>query len=279
MVNNTLLNHGKLGMGTWRLGDYAASRQEEIAALRYGLEHGVSIIDTAEMYGNGRSENLVGEAIQPFARDSIYLISKVLPSNANRRYLESSLDASLSQLQTDYLDMYLYHGRGATPLAETVELMENMVQKGKIKAWGVSNFDLEDMQELHEAGGIHCETNEVLYHLGSRGIEFALKPWQDANAISTVAYCPLAQAGDLQDDLLRHPTVRQVAAELNISVYQVLLCFTLAQSNMVSIPRTGKTAHMKELVDCLDICLSPEQYTVLDEAYPAPQWRVPLDIQ
>lgn len=279
MAKSTLLNHGKLGMGTWYLGDRAATRQEEIAALRYGLEHGVSIIDTAEMYGNGRSENLVGEAIQPFARDSIYLISKVLPSNANRRNLERSLDASLRQLQTDYLDMYLYHWRGATPLAETVEMMENMVQKGKIKAWGVSNFDLEDMQELHEAGGTNCETNEVLYHLGSRGIEFALKPWQDDHAISTIAYCPLAQAGDLQDDLLHYPAVRQVAAELNISVYQVLLCFTLARQNMVSIPRTSKTAHMKELVDCLAIRLSPEQYAALDEAYPAPQWRVPLDIQ
>lgn len=279
MSKNTLSNHGKLGMGTWHLGDRAATRQEEIAALRYGLEHGVSIIDTAEMYGSGRSENLVGQAVRPFARDSIYLISKVLPGNADRRNLERSLDASLRQLQTDYLDMYLYHWRGATPLAETVEMMENMVQKGKIKAWGVSNFDLEDMQELYEAGGTNCETNQVLYHLGSRGIEFALKPWQDIRAVSTIAYCPLAQAGELQDGLLQHPAVRQVAAELGISVYQVLLCFTLAQGNMVSIPRTGKTAHMKELVGCLDIHLTPEQYAALDEAYPAPQWRVPLDIQ
>ncbi len=276
---NMLPNHSKLGMGTWYLGDRAATRQEEIAALRYGLEHGVPIIDTAEMYGNGCSENLVGEAIKPFTRNSIYLISKVLPGNANRRNLERSLDASLRQLQTDYLDMYLYHWRGATPLAETAGLMENMVQKGKIKVWGVSNFDLEDMQELYDAGGTNCEANEVLYYLGSCGIEFVLKPWQDANAISTIAYCPLAQAGDLQGGLLHNPVVGKVAGELNIIAYQVLLCFTLAQENMVSIPRTGKTAHMKELVDCLDIHLSPEQYAALDEAYPAPQWRVPLDIQ
>lgn len=279
MTKNTLPSHGKLGMGTWHLGDRATTRREEIAALRYGLEHGVSIIDTAEMYGNGRSENLVGEAVRPFARDSLCLISKVLPGNAGRRNLERSLDASLRRLQTDYLDMYLYHWRGATPLAETVAVMEDMVRKGKIKAWGVSNFDLEDMQQLLEAGGTNCATNQVLYHLGSRGIEFALKPWQDAHAIGTMAYCPLAQAGALQDGLLRHPAVRQVGEELGISVYQVLLCFAIAQENTVSIPRTGQTAHMKELVACLDIRLSPEQYAALDEAYPAPQRRVPLDIQ
>ncbi|PSJ81476.1 aldo/keto reductase [Neisseria iguanae] len=255
---------------------FDASRRNCRIALWLGT--GVSIIDTAEMCGNGRSENLVGEAIQPFICDSIYLISKVLPGNANSHNLECSLDVSLYRLQTGYLDMYLYHWRGATSLPETVELMEKMVQKGKIKAWGVSNFDFEDMHELHDGGGTNCETNEVLYYLESRGIEFVLEPWQDANSISTIAYCPLAQAGELQDDLLHHPEMRQIADELNISVYQVLLCFTLAQQNMVSIPRTGKTAHMKELADCLDIRLPAGQYAALDEAFPALQRHVPLDI-
>ena len=280
MAPHALLQHGKLGMGTWHLGDSSAQRAEEIAALRYGIEHGISIIDTAEMYGSGRSESLVGEAVVPYERESLYIISKVLPQNANRRHLERSLDASLKALQTDYLDLYLYHWRGGTPLAETVEMLENMVAKGKIKAWGVSNFDLEDMQELFEApGGRNCQANQVLYHLGSRGIEVALKPWQDQQQIPTIAYCPLAQAGALQRGLIQHPAVQQTAAELGISVYQVLLCFTLAQSNMVSIPRTGKTAHMKEIADCLTIRLSGEQLAVLNQAFPAPKRRVPLDIE
>ena len=167
-----ILRHGRLGMGTWCLGDRPETRSEEIAALRYGLEQGITIIDTAELYGGGRSERLVGEAVKPFAREEIYLVSKVLPANAGRRRLEQSLDASLKALQTDYLDMYLYHWRGSTPLQETVDALEAAAAKGKIKSWGVSNFDLEDMQELLEDtdGGGRCRTNQVLYHLGSRGI-------------------------------------------------------------------------------------------------------------
>ncbi|UOO80840.1 aldo/keto reductase [Uruburuella testudinis] len=280
MATQTLLQHGKLGMGTWKLGDSSATRTEEIAALRYGIERGIAIIDTAEMYGSGRSENLVGEAVAPYPREHLYIISKVLPQNANRRYLEQSLDASLKALQTDYLDMYLYHWRGGTPLAETIDTFEKMAEKGKIKAWGVSNFDLEDMQELlAEANGSHCRANQVLYHLGSRGIEVALKPWQDQRHIPTIAYCPLAQAGALQRGLTNHPAVQQIAAELNISVYQVLLCFTLSQSNMVSIPRTGKPAHMKEIADCLAISLSAEQFGALNQAFPVPDGRVPLDVE
>ncbi|MDO5638765.1 MAG: aldo/keto reductase [Neisseria sp.] len=280
MTAHSLLQHGKLGMGTWHLGDSSATRAEEIAALRHGIEHGITIIDTAEMYGSGRSEKLVGEAIAPYARENLYVISKVLPQNANRRRLEQSLDASLKALQTDYLDLYLYHWRGGTPLAETIEMLENMVAKGKIKAWGVSNFDLEDMQELlAEENGSHCAANQVLYHLGSRGIEVALKPWQDQRQIPTIAYCPLAQAGALQRGLTNHPAVRQTAAELGISVYQVLLCFTLAQSHMVSIPRSGKVAHMREIADCLNIRLSAEQLDTLNQAFPAPARRVPLDIE
>lgn len=277
---SNILNHGHLGMGTWFLGDKHETRAEEIAALRYGLEHGIQIIDTAEMYGNGRSENLVGEAMMPFARDSIFLVSKVLPSHANRRYLETSLDNSLKALQTDYLDLYLYHWRGNTPLHETIDMLENMVQKGKIKAWGVSNFDVEDIEDLlAEKNGHHCQVNQVLYHLGSRGIEVALKPLQNQHHIATMAYCPLAQAGSLQRGLLTHPAVKQTAEELGISVYQVLLCFVLAQENTVAIPRTGKLAHMQEIVACQDISLDKQQLERLNQAFPVPKRRVPLDIQ
>ena len=279
MADN-ILQHGRLGMGTWCLGDRPEARSEEIAALRYGLEHGITIIDTAELYGSGRSERLVGEAVKPFAREDVYLVSKVLPANAGRRRLEQSLDASLKALQTDYLDMYLYHWRGGTPLQETVDALEAVEAKGKIKAWGVSNFDLEDMQELLDVtGGDKCRTNQVLYHLGSRGIEVVLKPYLDARGITTMAYCPLAQAGGLRRGLIDSTAVRQVAEEQGISGCQVLLCFALAQPNMVSIPRTGKLAHMKELAACRDITLSEAQFALLNRAFPAPAQRVPLDVE
>lgn len=280
MDKKNVLDFGPLGVGTWYLGDNQETRSEEIAAIQYALDHDVRVIDTAEMYGNGRSENLVGEAIAPYTREELYLISKVLPNNANRKNLETSLDRSLKALGTDYLDLYLYHWRGAIPLQETVTELERMKEKGKINAWGVSNFDLEDMEELANCeGGHHCMTNEVLYHLGSRGIEVALKPYLDSKEMTTIAYCPLAQAGSLKSELLNHPDVKAIASELEISVYQVLLCFTLAQFNMLSIPRTSKVAHMKELVDCLDITLSVEQLQRLNHAFPVPDHRVPLDIE
>lgn len=279
-MGQTILDFENLGIGTWYLGDHVQTRKEELAAIRYGIEHNMRIIDTAEMYGNGRSENLVGEAIQPYDRESLYIISKVLPQNANKKRLEASLDQSLKQLKTDYLDSYLYHWRGMTPLEETVEVLDKMVDKGKIKSWGVSNFDVEDMEELLALGSQHrCYVNEVLYHLGSRGIEYALKPFQDQHDIVTIAYCPLAQQGRLKQQLITNEVVQRIAAERGISVYQVLLCFTLHQDNMVSIPRTSKVTHMKELVACRSIRLTDEEYRLLDTVFPAPTRRVPLDIQ
>lgn len=282
MKKITLKNGDKLtalGMGTWFMGDNERYRQEEIAALRYGIEHGVNLIDTAEMYGNGRSEQLVGEAISPYARESVYLLSKVLPNNANKRNMERSCDASLKALNTDYLDMYLYHWRGSTPLAETVEALEQLKSKGKIKAWGVSNFDLEDMEELLALpNGEQCQVNEVLFHLGSRGIEYVLKPYQDKHAIPTIAYCPLAQAGALQRNLIENPVVNAVADELNCTPYQVLLAFALAQPNMIAIPKAGRLQHMKENIACLDFKLSQEQIFRLNKAYPSPTARLHLDI-
>lgn len=268
-----------LGMGTWFIGDHIEQRKNEIDALRYGIEHGVNLIDTAEMYGNGRSEQLVGEAISPYQRKEIYLISKVLPNNANKRNMERSCDNSLKALNTDYLDMYLYHWRGNTPLEETVEALENLKNKGKIRAWGVSNFDLEDMEELlNLPDGKHCQVNEVLFHLGSRGIEYALKPYQDKHFIPTVAYCPLAQAAALQRSLIRNPVVNAVAKELDCTPYQVLLAFVLTQPNMIVIPKAGQLQHMQENIDCLLMTLSNEQLTRLNKAFPPPIQRQYLDI-
>lgn len=282
MKKITLKNGDKitaLGMGTWFIGDDYQHRKEEISALRYGIEQGINLIDTAEMYGNGRSEQLIGEAISPYARESIYLLSKVLPNNANKRNMERACDNSLKALKTDYLDMYLYHWRGATPLSETVECLEMLKQKGKIRAWGVSNFDLEDMQELLALpNGKQCQVNEVLFHLGSRGIEYVLKPYQDKYSIPTVAYCPLAQAGSLQRHLLDNPTVNTVAKELNCTPYQVLLLFVLSQSNMIAIPKAGQLQHMQDNLACLTMQLSQDQLARLNHAFPTPNRRVYLDI-
>lgn len=279
-MQNTLLLQPTLGIGTWFLGENPDSEKEELAALQYALDKGVTIIDTAEMYGHGLAERLVGKAIKPFEREKLYLISKVLPTNANKKRMETSIDASLKALQTDYLDLYLYHWRGSTPLAETVAELERLKAKGKIRSWGVSNFDLEDMQELLALpDGKNCQANEVLYHLGSRGIEYCLKPFQDQHSIPTIAYCPLAQAGTLQRKLLDNKELAELADELNINIYQLLLVFTLAQPNMISIPRTGQLKHMKELIACRDIHLSAEQLDRLNRLFPAPDHRVPLDIE
>ncbi|TCP97725.1 diketogulonate reductase-like aldo/keto reductase [Cricetibacter osteomyelitidis] len=282
-MNKITLKNGEkltaLGMGTWFMGERAELRQSDITALRYGIENGVNIIDTAEMYGNGRSERLVGEAIAPYTRESLYIISKVLPNNANKRNMEKSCDQSLKALNTDYLDMYLYHWRGTTPLAETVETLEILKTKGKIRAWGVSNFDLEDMQELLALPqGNQCQTNEVLFHLGSRGIEYVLKPYQDKHSIPTIAYCPLAQAGQLQRGLITHPAVNTIAQELSCTPYQVLLLFVLAQPNMIAIPKAGQLQHVKDNIACLQMSLNIEQLQRLNQIFPIPKVREMLDV-
>ncbi|MGJ9462093.1 aldo/keto reductase [Actinotignum sp. GS-2025g] len=283
MRNITLANGDTvpaLGLGTWFLGDNPASRQEEIAALRCGIEGGARLIDTAEMYGSGRSEELVGEAITPFPRESLYLITKVLPSNASRHRMEAALDASLKRLGTDYVDMYLYHWRGGTPLAETVAELERLRATGKIRSWGVSNFDVEDMQDLAAVpGGANCQANEVLYHLGSRGIEVELRGLMERRGVALIAYCPLAQAGTLRNGLVTNPALTEVARELGISPFQVLLAWVLAQGDAIAIPRTGKLTHMRENLEAARLELSADQLARLDAAFPAPRFRVPLDVE
>lgn len=270
----------QLGIGTWFLGDSLETRDEEIAAIRYGIEAGATLIDTAEMYGSGRSEDLVGEAIKPYDRESLYIVTKVLPSNASRARMEHSLDASLYRLGTDYVDMYLYHWRGSVPLRETVEELERLREKGKIRSWGVSNFDVEDLQDLMSVNeGSNCQTNEVLYHLGSRGIEVELLEQMRRLSIVLIAYCPLAQAGSLRGGLVSNETVKAVAAEHDITSYQVLLAWVLAQEGTIAIPRTGKLDHMKDNVAAAEVSLSADQLARLEADFPAPCLRVPLDIQ
>ncbi len=282
-IRNLQLRDGSdfpcLGMGTWYIGEIPENRAAEIDALHAGLDEGVTLIDTAEMYGSGRSEALIGEAIRGISRDSLYLVSKVLPSNAGGSKLEKSLDASLKRLGTDHLDMYLYHWRGSFALEETVDKMEAMVKKGKILRWGVSNFDTDDMEELLSVPkGENCCVNQVLYHLGSRGIEFDLLPFLKEHRIPVMAYCPLAQGGGLRDELLSNPVLKEVANKYGVSVMQLLLMFVLQNDNVSAIPRSGKAAHVKQNVEAARMKLLKEDFDRISDAFPAPDHKTSLDV-
>lgn len=271
---------GNLGIGTWYMGDSQKDREEEIASIRYAIDNGVTTIDTAEMYGNGRSELLVGEAIKGYDREKLFLISKVLPSNAGRGRIFQACEKTLKRLGTDYLDLYLLHWRGMIPFEETIECMEELKRKGKIRRWGVSNMDIDDMEEILDIlDGENCCVNQVLYHLGSRGIEYSLKPFTDRNNIATIAYCPLAQGGRLRGQLLQSEAVKKVADKHKITPMQVLLCFVLSQNNMLAIPKASKLEHMKQNIECLKIKLDKEDFGMLNKAFPAPIRKVPLDIE
>ncbi len=269
----------RIGQGTWYLGEKPARRAAEIEALRTGIEAGLTLIDTAEMYGGGLSEELVGQAIATYDREKLFLVSKVFPHNAGRRHIFAACENSLRRMDTDYLDMYLLHWRGSIPLAETVECMEELVAQGKIRRWGVSNLDLEDMQELwHVPGGDCCQTDQVLYHLGSRGIETVLLPWLQDHNVSMMAYCPLAQGGSLRSSLLRSMAVRDIADKYNCTLFQVLLAFVLSTEGTLPIPRTGSAAHTLENAAAAQIKLTAEDLAALNAAFPAPKRREWLDI-
>lgn len=270
-----------LGQGTWRMGNDPHNKQAEVDALRAGIENGLTLIDTAEMYGEGKSEELVGEAIKPYKREDIFLVSKVAPMNAGEQNLQKSCDDSLRRLGVDELDLYLLHWRGNVPLQETVDIMEELKWKGKIKGWGVSNFDLEDVQELLSLrNGEQCQTNQVLYHLASRGIEFVLKDYLDENNIPVMAYCPIiGQEPDLKEQVYTSPSVNRIATKHDISIIQLLLAFVMQQENTIAIPKAGSKEHVLENSEVLSVELDDEDILLLNEAFPAPKYRVPLRIQ
>lgn len=269
----------KLGLGSWNLAMNLSKREDEIEAIRRGISEGINLIDTAEMYGNGASESLIAEAIKGINRNELYLVSKVLPENAGGNRLETSLDASLKRLNTDYLDLYLYHWRGDYPLEETVDKLEEMVKKGKILRWGVSNFDIDDMKELLAIpAGKNCMVNQVLYHLGSRGIEYELLPFLKKERIPVMAYCPLAQAGSLKDKLVDNPVLKEVASAYGITVIQLLLAFVMRMENVSAIPKAGKISHVIANARVRDIYLSDEDYKRICDEFPAPTSKVRLDV-
>lgn len=268
-----------IGLGTWHMGDSAATRSTEIKAIQAGIDAGANVIDTAEMYGNGRSENLVGEAIANINRDHLFLIDKVLPSNASADRMEHRLDTSLKLLGTDYVDLYLYHWRGAVPLSETVETLQLMQKKGKIKHWGVSNFDLPDMKELLDLpGGDQVAANEDLYNLGSCGIEYSLLPWQRQQGIPLIAYTPVA-AGDERGQLINHSAVKEVAEAHHATPWQILLSWAIRDGSTLAIPQSGDPKHAVDNVKAGLITLSDDDLAKLDTQFPKPTSKQPLDIR
>lgn len=269
-----------LGLGTWYLGDDAGRRAREIEALRTGIEKGMKLIDTAEMYGGGRSERLVGEAIKGTERGRLFIVSKVLPNNAGRHAIFRSCEESLKRLGAGYLDLYLLHWRGSVPLAETVECMEKLVRDGLIRGWGVSNFDTDDMEDLLRVkGGDGCLVNQVLYHAASCGIEYSLLPWMRARGIKLMAYCPLAQGGSLRRGLFRSRALNEIAARRGASVAQVLLAWAVRGGDTIAIPRSSSPEHTAENAGADAIELTAEELAAIDREFEPPKRKEPLDIQ
>ncbi|MGC0929010.1 aldo/keto reductase [Pantoea agglomerans] len=267
-----------IGQGTWYMGENPAQRADEVAALQAGLECGLKLIDTAEMYADGGAEEVVGQALLG-RRDRALLVSKVYPWNAGEVDAIAACERSLRRLQTDYLDLYLLHWRGNIPLEETLRAMERLQQQGKIRHWGVSNFDTDDMAELwDEEKGEACATNQVLYHLASRGIEFDLLPACQQRGVPVMAYCPLAQAGRLRDSLFTDPQLTQIAQQNGISVAQLLLAWVIRQPGVIAIPKASSVAHVQENAAALEVELTDEDLQLIDRAWPAPQHKLPLDI-
>ncbi|CAM04468.1 diketogulonate reductase-like aldo/keto reductase [Saccharopolyspora erythraea NRRL 2338] len=262
-----------LGQGTWGMGERRSDRTTEIEALRRGLDLGVGLIDTAEMYGNGGAEEVVGEAIAG-RRDEVFLVSKVFPHNASRRGAVEACERSLRRLNTDHIDLYLLHWRGGTPLAETLEAFEQLRADGRIGRFGVSNFDPDDMRELweHELGR-ESVTDQVLYNLTRRGVEYDLLPWCGEHGLAVMAYSPIEQGRLLGDSVLK-----QVAQRHSATPAQVAIAWVLATEGVCAIPKAATAEHVEQNHAALEIRLSDEDLADLDARFPAPGRAVPLEI-
>jgi len=262
-----------LGMGTWHLAEGRHPRHEEIEALRAGLALGMNLIDTAEMYADGGAEVLVGEAIRG-RRDEVFLVSKVLPHNATRVGTPVACERSLQRLGTDRLDLYLLHWRARVPLLETVEAFERLVQQGKIRYWGVSNLDIDDMEELVELdGGQNVSTDQALYNLSRRGIEWHLLPWSLQRRIPIMAYSPVEQGR-----LLHNPMLQQIAARHAATPAQIALAWVIRNPKVIAIPEAGTPKHVRENAGTLKLHLSDHDLETLDREFPPPDGPVPLEM-
>ncbi|MNJ09602.1 putative oxidoreductase [compost metagenome] len=253
-----------IGQGTWYMGEDPSQRSREVAALQQGIERGLTLIDTAEMYAEGGAEQVVGQAIAG-RRDQVFVVSKVYPHNASRAGVPAACERSLKRLGTNYIDLYLLHWRGQYLLDETVEAFERLREAGKIGRWGVSNFDIDDLRELHEYSS-HCATNQVLYNPAQRGIEFDLLPWSHKRQLPTMAYCPLAQAGRL----LKHPTLSEIAERHGATPAQVSLAWVTREDGVIAIPKAVDPEHVRLNAAAAHLVLSSEDLRAIDRAFPAP---------
>ena len=261
-----------LGQGTWHMGETRAHAAAEAAALRAGIARGLTLIDTAEMYGDGGAERVVAQAIAG-ERDRVFLVSKVLPHNASAAGVAKACAASLKRLGTDRIDLYLLHWRGGHPLEETVAAFERLRAAGKILRWGVSNFDTDDMEELTAlSAGAACAANQVLYYPDRRGIEFDLLPWCRARKIPIMAYSPLGQAGTL----LRSPALVAVAKRHGATPAQVAIAWSLRDGTTISIPKAATEAHVQQNAAAADLTLTAEDLAEIDAAHPPPRRKQPL---
>lgn len=260
----------QVGQGTWFLGDDPSVRDREISTLREGVDLGLTLVDTAEMYGGGRSEKLVGEAIAP-VRDRVFLVDKVLPSNASRTGTVEACERSLRALGTDYIDLYLLHWPGPYELEETVDAFDELVDRGLIGSWGVSNFDTEEVRELPQAPVV----NQILYNPSRRGPEFDLLPAHRSHdpAVTTMAYSPIEQGR-----LLQHPTLRAVAGDHDASVAQVLIAWAIRSGDVIAIPKASHVEHVRQNAAACSLELTEEDLARIDEAFPAPRQKTMLEI-
>ena len=259
-----------LGQGTWRMGEGQRTREEEADALRLGIDLGMTLIDTAEMYGEGASEQVVGEAIRG-RRDAVTLVTKVYPRNATRMGTPAACERSLRRLRVECIDIYLLHWMGEAPFTETVTAFEKLREAGKIRSWGVSNLDAADMVELSSVSGA-CVTDQVLYNPEHRGIEYDLLPWCEGHAMPVMAYSPVGQGGRL----LRSGAVRAVAARHGATPGQIAIAWSLRRPGVISIPKAGDMAHVRENAAAAGIVLTAEDLRAIDAAYPPPGRKYPL---
>ena len=276
-IRTTTLPSGEalpvLGQGTWKMGEDGRRHADEVKALQLGLDLGMTLIDTAEMYASGGAEKVVAEAIAG-RRDEVFLVSKVLPSNASRAGVQRACENSLRRLATDRIDLYLLHWPGSVPLTETVEAFEALKAAGKVRHWGVSNFDTDEMEELvglRDGGNV--QTNQVLYNLSRRGPEFDLVPWSRQRGIPLMAYSPVEQGA-----LARNARLEAIAARHNATAAQIALAWVMAQPGVIAIPKASRPEHVRQNVAALDIRLTSEDFAELDRAFPPPTRKRGLEM-
>ena len=261
-----------LGQGTWRMGEKKSAYADEVAALRLGIDLGMTLIDTAEMYGKGGAEKVVADAIEG-QRDRVFVVTKVYPHNASRTELPKACERSLKRLRIEVIDLYLLHWRSNTPLAETVEAFEKLRSSGKIRPWGVSNFDVEDMKELFDIEtGAGCTANQVLYNLENREIEFDLLSWSQKNKIPIMAYSPVGHGRRL----LKNATLRKIARRHDATPGQIALAWLLRQPGVIAIPKAGNQAHVRDNAQSIEIQLTDEDSADIDREFPPPTSKASL---